>query len=584
MKGKGQVDVHILKTKGNAAIEALDKQAQRRMSNKRGSIVLRLDSPNRTKILLGKSVYASALRKSTTANSNPRIANIEDRTAVFVNEDSTIQRKNLEIEIPGESDSADKSPKKALFFFPDSPPQENNSGNDGSPKSIILAPKPISPNKRIENYPGIIHMMTSPSNKHPIRPPAIQNKESGNGTPVARRQSFRGIEILNKLLSKAGVANIPQREIDSPKLENQGQMGEDSNSQPSPDLYARSFMKIKIIAPPYEESPSSRLNRPIQPANYTVTVLGSDSPDKNQLSSLNNLQKWSPSLPGSSNLPSAIPGVSPDRSPPHRTASPTDMKQSDIPDSKTKQPLIPERGHCKTPRMLAGTLSKKIVNNRMNIHDNDRSDKVMLGRRNQQEVSNPTIQSPLSPSHHSNTFSQQLGPFGSAMKGKLNAFSMINDATISISRLNSHEEIPSDDESVGSRKVSEQGDDLDELNTQEKTVMQQSQSNPKLIEEFKKKNKTRYSTMADFCLFLVILDLVVAEIYSYGEESLANLGQDYRLRNYVIGISLLFIILMKASMGRRWIYKSLVIGIFLVKMVGDLIELYSNYSLGNSLG
>lgn len=101
----------------------------------------------------------------------------------------------------------------------------------------------------------------------------------------------------------------------------------------------------------------------------------------------------------------------------------------------------------------------------------------------------------------------------------------------------------------------------------------QTKRSKKLYDEFKRKNKIRYSSMADFCLCLVILDILLSEIYVFFDGmQFKILSDNIRMVNYLIIICLVTMVVIRASKGNIWVYKSFILLLLVLRVAIDLFE------------
>lgn len=145
--------------------------------------------------------------------------------------------------------------------------------------------------------------------------------------------------------------------------------------------------------------------------------------------------------------------------------------------------------------------------------------------------------------------------------------------------LESEEEQNSD----GSGQPSDDEDDVEDLVGEENRYIGTQDNSESLLlqNEYRRKNIVRHSGVADVCLGLNILDIVIYELISFMDSRELSGSSLYRISHYLIAMALVVLIIMQVSKGNQRIYKGLIYLLFGIRMVIDLMELHLN-NAGNS--
>lgn len=140
--------------------------------------------------------------------------------------------------------------------------------------------------------------------------------------------------------------------------------------------------------------------------------------------------------------------------------------------------------------------------------------------------------------------------------------------------------VESEDEaaSEGDNHQSEDEDDVEDLAGEEKRYVGAQDLGESLLlqNEYRRKNIVRHSGVADVCLGINILDIVIYELISFVDNRELSGSSLYRISHYLIAMALAVLIIMQVSKGNQRIYKGLIYFLFSIRMVVDLFELHLN--------
>jgi class 3 adenylate cyclase len=572
MKGKGYVDVYILTDKLQQ-VDVVEKAAQRRMTLKAGSIINNEIDTNKISSAYKNTFIANQRRIIANQKKSPPIN--QDMIAIAAtpvpNNEDEIKKVDLQIDVlDSESSSVEKTPLR----------NKVERGTIGPGMHINVIPVDSTRNMDMntnaqtagKNSAGDRKLTMSPH----MKPRALIKKsepefvELGVNTPIAPPDNPSGFGAFTKNLTAQKYIRKPEAEASSPKSrspvhkEIASMVSEESVKSIDDQLPVQQIE----LALPY--NPNQMLAQ-----MKSVTGMPSEgSPSHSKQRASNMGSAISPNLPFMSPDQFLSPVVSPNRS------SPLDNNNSAKGNANFSELVKLGAPGDRSPAASSKQLMNKQASSRPS-QDGGLKTKVMIGKKKNVPPPPPPepVQEAALPLQNLKTAS-----LGSGLIAKSNSMRPRMKSTKEEglgSRRNSLEDLDSDQEvSVNSDK---DGDEFDDLNNNDKNNNHKLPTNPRILEGFGKKNKMRYSLTADFSLFIVMLDCLFAEIYAFSESRLLRTNGTFRLINYLVIVSLLFVILMKASLGKTWVYKSLIYLLFGCRLTANLLDLFTTYGIDTSV-
>lgn len=153
-----------------------------------------------------------------------------------------------------------------------------------------------------------------------------------------------------------------------------------------------------------------------------------------------------------------------------------------------------------------------------------------------------------------------------------------DELSFAFSRRESMDDIDSEFETDRSQEATleEKEEDFVEFQKNQKNTGQFESSikDPKFLEQFKKKIALRYPNIASLCLGLVCLDMILSEIYYFSDPVTKESNKTYHIFYFFVIIFLLILMIMRISTHHLDIFKGLIFGILMTRLLADFFELY----------
>ena len=153
-----------------------------------------------------------------------------------------------------------------------------------------------------------------------------------------------------------------------------------------------------------------------------------------------------------------------------------------------------------------------------------------------------------------------------------------DEISIAFSRKGSMDDPGSDSESEKSQSNS--GDEeLEDFTEFEKNSDQAAQvlKSSKFLNEYKRKLAMRYPNIANLCLGIVCLDMVLSEFYFFSDEAIKHQDTSYHIAYFFVILLAMILIVMRVNLYHYSLFKGLVLLLLFGRLLADFVEVYLYY-------